>query len=79
MIGKDREFLKRRRDRAIAIILSYKERECDHYLPDAKSTQLRKVILDQFNDVCDFALDLMNDDIDFNDEFLDRLDEIMRG
>lgn len=78
MYNKDKEFLKKRRDRAIAIILSHKERECDEYLPDRVAANLRSTILDQINDVCDFALDLLDDDIDFNEEFLDRLYEIMK-
>lgn len=77
MFGRDKEFLGKRRDRAIAIILSYKEKECDYYLPDYISKQLREVIMDQINDICDLAFDLINDDIIINEEFLDRLDEIL--
>lgn len=77
LFGQGKDFLGKRRDRAIAIILSYKERECDYYLPDNVSRELRKVVLDQINDICDLAMDLMNDDIDFNEEFLNKLDEIL--
>lgn len=72
----DRGFLGKRRDRAIATILSYKERECDDYLSDNVSQGLRKVILDQINDLCDLAFDMLNNDIILNDEFLDRLEAI---
>lgn len=79
MFNRNKEFLGKRRDRAIAIILSYKERECDDYLPDYVSRELRKVVLDQINDICDLAMDLMNDDIDFNEEFLNKLDELLEA
>lgn len=72
-------FLGKRRDRAIATILSFKERECDIYLPEDVSYELRKVILDQINDVIDLAYDLINDDIIINEAFLDKLDEILNG
>ena len=77
MFGRDKEFLGKRRDRAIAIILSYKERECDDYLPDYVSRELRKVVLDQINDIVELAFDMINYDIVLNDEFLDKLDEIL--
>lgn len=70
-------FLGKRRDRAIATILSFKERECDNFLPQEVSVSLRKVILDEVNDICDLAFDLIaSDDIVWNDEFMDRLDDI---
>lgn len=57
------EILKKRRDRAIAIVLSVKEREVDTILDGvpggkAASRALRKVVLDQINDFCDLALDV---------------------
>ena len=57
------EILKKRRDRAIAIILSVKERQVDSHLAGseagrAASHALRKVVLDQLNDFCDMALDV---------------------
>lgn len=57
------DILKKRRDRAIAIILNVKEREVDPYLDQEgggahASRLLRKVILDQFNDFCELALDV---------------------
>lgn len=51
--------LRKRRDRAIAIVLGVKERECDQYLPPPVSVKLRKVILDQMNDLYDTCLDLL--------------------
>ena len=79
MFGRDKEFLGKRRDRAIAIILSYKERECDDYLPERVSQDLRKVILDQINDIVELAFDMINYDIVLNDEFLDKLDELLEA
>jgi hypothetical protein len=59
------EILKRRRDRAIAIILSVKEREVDPLLSQMPggtraSQLLRKVVLDQINDLYALALDIAN-------------------
>lgn len=72
----NRGFLGKRRDRAIATILGFKEDECDYYLPDDVSKELRLVILDNINDVCDLAFDLMDDKVDINQYFLDVLDKL---
>lgn len=53
------DVLGRRRNRAIATLLSFKERECDQYLPEALQKRLRTEILDQLNDFHDLALDVM--------------------
>lgn len=53
------EMLAKRRDRAIAIILGVKEREIDAHLPKEAQAKLRKVILDQVNDLFDVAMELM--------------------
>lgn len=55
--------MKKRRDRAIAIVLGVKEREIDKLMPrtqqgERASRLMRKVILDQFNDFYDFCLDV---------------------
>lgn len=57
------DILRKRRDRAIAIVLNIKEREVDPLLAQEgggahASRLLRKVVLDQFNDFCDLALDV---------------------
>ena len=59
------EILRKRRDRAIAIILTVKEHEVDPILdgaPDGKdaSVALRKAVLDQVNDFYNMALDVAN-------------------
>lgn len=74
------EMLAKRCNRAISIVLSLKERECDQFLPKEASSKLRKVILDQFNDLVDFASD-MCDSLDtgevlLNEEYLRVLNEI---
>lgn len=57
------ELIRKRKDRAIAIVLGIKEREVDPLLgKDEKSQRakrmMRKVILDQFNDLADLACDV---------------------
>ena len=76
---KEKILLGKRRDRAIAKILYFKESNCDHLLDEETSQDLREVILDEINDVCDFAFDLIDGNIVFNEEFLDRLESIMRS
>lgn len=74
------EVLRKRRDRAIAIILGTKERECDAHLPAMASTKLRKVVLDQLNDFYDMCRDVMDSldtgEVTLNDEYLAKLDEV---
>ena len=73
----DKTFLGKRRDRAIATILGYKEKEVDEFLPDSISFGLRKIILDQINEICDLAFDLMaSDSVIFNEEFVSKIEEI---
>lgn len=71
------KILSRRRDRAIAIILGVKERECDFYLPEDVSRTLRKVILDQFNDFALLAEDIANSNVVLNQRYLEKLDSIL--
>lgn len=74
--------LAKRRDRSIAILLGYKERECDDHLPLHVRAGLRKAILDQINDFYELTLDLTNslDDgsVALNQVYLDKIDEIHR-
>ena len=73
------EIVAKRRDRAIATILSFKEDEVDYYIDDELSSDLRKVVLDSINDVCNLAIDLLDESSIVNELFLDRLDEIVNG
>ena len=73
------QLLERRTRRAIAVILSVKEREADPFLPDENRAVLRKVILDQLNDLCAIAGDILesaSQDLVYNDLYLAKLDEI---
>lgn len=68
----DKEFLGKRRDRTIATLMGFKEREVDQYLPKDVSTRLRKEILDQVNGLVDTAFDLLGAGV--NQEYLDRIE-----
>lgn len=69
--------LARRRDRAIAIVLSVKERECDQFLTPEASRKLRKAVLDQFNDLHSFCVDLMSSGgVVVNEAYVDRLEAL---
>ncbi len=73
------ELLSRRKDRALAIILRFKELDCDEHLPQSVRVALRKIILDQFNLYHDLAVDLLEsapDDSLVNELWLAKLEEI---
>lgn len=74
------DMLARRRDRSISIILGVKEKEADGFLPKDVQHRLRKVILDQMNELVDFAIDVCNSldtgDVVLNEEYLRKLDHI---
>lgn len=53
------EFVKKRRDRVLATILSYKELNIDHRLSQAERDGLRRVILNNVNDFNDLVLDIL--------------------
>jgi L-2-hydroxyglutarate oxidase LhgO len=72
----DKAFLGKRRDRALAIILSYKEQHVDPELDDSVAAAFRKLILDQINEVTDLAFDLIGSESVYNEEFMRKLDEI---
>lgn len=80
-----RELLEKRRNRSIAIILGVKEREADPLLKkvaggEAVSNRLRKVVLDQINELHELVLDLMDSldsgDVHLNEDYLDKIDAI---
>lgn len=72
--------LKRRRNRSIATILGIMDRECASQLSEATHQRLRKVILDQINDLCDVIHDLAasldTGEVTLNEYYLNRIDEI---
>lgn len=80
MTDRYQKLLARQRDRAIAIILDCKERECDGYLPNDVSRHLRKVVLDQLNDFTLFCADILESvdegTVALNEIYLQRIDTI---
>jgi hypothetical protein len=70
------DLLARRRDRVIATILGVKDNECDQYLPDQVSNKLRKVILDQINDLYALAADCLESGGSYNELYLDKIEKI---
>ncbi len=74
-----RDLLTRRKNRAAAIILGVKDDECDYYLPEEVSKQLRKTILDQMNDFYDVCVDVvesLDGSVIINDLWIEKIDEI---
>lgn len=53
-----RELIDRRCRKSIAICLGFKEREADEFLPAEVRAKLRKVIIDQFNEVASLGADI---------------------
>lgn len=72
------DVLARRRDRVIAILLSFKERECDQYLPREVQVKFRKIVLDQLNEFADLSADMMrsldNGEQTLNEVYFERLE-----
>jgi hypothetical protein len=75
-----KDLLEKRRNRAIAIVLGVKERECDQDLSAMASQKLRMVVLDQFNEFHDLVLDIMGSldkgEVVLNEAWLTKIDEI---
>lgn len=74
------EFLFRRKQRAIAITMSALEKEVFPSLSSASQQKVRKIVLDQFNELHDAAVDLVrsmdNDTVQINEIYLDKINEI---
>lgn len=69
--------LGRRRNKAISIILRFKEDEIDPFIDDEVSNQFRKLVLDQLNDFYEVCVDLIGAaDGVVNELWLDKLMEI---
>lgn len=74
-----RDFLKRRRDRAVGSILGYAEREIFGSLNIEQREGLRKVVLDAANGYHDSVLDLVKaEDGTRNDEVVRLLERLER-
>lgn len=77
------EFVKKRRDRVLATILSYKELNIDHALTPGERDGLRRVILNNVNDFNDLVLDILKArmvevpvQVEFNELYLQALNRI---
>lgn len=72
----------RRRDRIIAILLSFKERECDQFLPRETQVRFRKLVLDQLNDFAELVTDMMrsldNGEQSLNELYFEKLEATFR-
>jgi hypothetical protein len=73
--------LAKRRDRAIAAILSFKEDQCDPYLPRPVSARLRKIVLDQLNEFFVVACTSMaqgsyDPNVILNEHYLQKINEL---
>lgn len=74
-----KELVEKRCRRAIAIVLSAKEREADPYIDPGAQSRLRKVIMDQFNDFAALVIDViesMEGGAVVNELFLEKLQDI---
>lgn len=71
----DEKIIARQRDRTIAAILEFRERECPN-LDDYQARGLRKVVLDQVNDLANLCLDLL-EGAAVNELYLQRIEEVV--
>lgn len=73
--------LEKRKNRSIAIILGVKERYCDRHLPEDSSLRLRKVILDQLNEMYELMIDIAGSldtgEVVLNEEYLGKIDRML--
>lgn len=76
------DFVKKRRDRVLATILSYKEANVDRYLPQAERENLRRVILNNVNDFNDLVLDMLKataePQVEMNELYLEAIKKLGR-
>lgn len=75
-----RELLEKRCRRSIAVVLSAKEREADQYLSLDAQQRLRKVIMDQFNELTLLAIDIvesLESGSVVNELWIEKMEEIL--
>ena len=72
----EKGLLVKRSKRCMATILGFKEKYCDTYLPPEISDNLRKVVLDEINDLCELVFDILDEDVIFNEDYFVLLEEI---
>lgn len=76
---QSQEFVRKRRDRVLATILSYKENNVDQHLPTQKARDdLRRVILNNVNDFNDLVLDILKaePEVEINQLYIEALARI---
>ena len=77
------EYIKRRKDRAVASILGYSEREIYRFLSNDQKSEFRQTVLDSLGSFYDAILDFVRaDDGIRNDavfELLERIDKHLVG
>lgn len=66
----------KRSKRCMATILGFKEKHCDAFLPEDISENLRKVILDEVNELINLVTDILDEDVMFNEEYFTMLEDI---
>ena len=66
----------KRSKRCMATILGFKEKHGDACLPEDISENLRKVILDEVNELINLVTDILDEDVMFNDEYFTMLEDI---
>ena len=66
----------KRSKRCMATILGFKEKHCDAFLPEDISENLRKVILDEVNELINLVTDILDEDVVFNEEYFTMLEDI---
>lgn len=80
LLDQIESLLARRRDAAIRSILRTKELEADQYLPVEVSQRLRKVVLDELNEMHQLCIELVKAHqsplVEINQYWLDKLEEI---
>ena len=69
-------FLRKRKDRVLASILSFKDRECNQHLPEDVSSNLRKLILDEVNSFFDTVSSVIEEDSGINSLYLQKLQDL---
>lgn len=76
MAESNREILRRRKDRLLATILSYKDNYLDEYLPDDLASEARGFLLDEINDFYHYASSFVDESYIHNEAFLERFDKM---
>ena len=71
--------LRRSKDRALRCILEYKDDFVDVHLPEHVAARFRQVILDEINRLYRDAAESQGTGWEFNDLYMERLDQILEA